>query len=55
MERDIPALNDFLPSSISTHTLTWSVTIKEIIVPINGYISTHTLTWSVTKTLRMVG
>ena len=35
---------------ISTHTLTWSVTMGQVVV-ITGKrgISTHTLTWSVTK------
>ena len=33
---------------ISTHTLTWSVTIKVYILWIILKISTHTLTWSVT-------
>ena len=38
-----------LPVNISTHTLTWSVTIKSAtIIPPNN-ISTHTLTWSVTS------
>ena len=33
---------------ISTHTLTWSVTIEEILIKLQNFISTHTLTWSVT-------
>ena len=33
---------------ISTHTLTWSVTIGKMIYDRTAYISTHTLTWSVT-------
>ena len=33
---------------ISTHTLTWSVTIQLFIYVILAKISTHTLTWSVT-------
>ena len=33
---------------ISTHTLTWSVTVAEIYVGNRKGISTHTLTWSVT-------
>ena len=35
--------------SISTHTLTWSVTVLQTIGMINIRISTHTLTWSVTR------
>ena len=34
--------------TISTHTLTWSVTILLIYIRQTRYISTHTLTWSVT-------
>ena len=33
---------------ISTHTLTWSVTISASLMMSGCYISTHTLTWSVT-------
>ena len=33
---------------ISTHTLTWSVTIPMKTLRANKGISTHTLTWSVT-------
>ena len=33
---------------ISTHTLTWSVTISADVKTVNNFISTHTLTWSVT-------
>ena len=33
---------------ISTHTLTWSVTISSDDKIVNNFISTHTLTWSVT-------
>ena len=33
---------------ISTHTLTWSVTISADVKIVNSFISTHTLTWSVT-------
>ena len=37
---------------ISTHTLTWSVTIAEYkITGLRNGISTHTLTWSVTEKL----
>ncbi len=34
---------------ISTHTLTWSVTIPVNVIVFSKNISTHTLTWSVTK------
>ena len=34
---------------ISTHTLTWSVTILMQVCRIARQISTHTLTWSVTE------
>ena len=33
---------------ISTHTLTWSVTLIHILMYLLRIISTHTLTWSVT-------
>ena len=35
---------------ISTHTLTWSVTLVHECITGKKHISTHTLTWSVTKT-----
>ena len=38
---------------ISTHTLTWSVTIPDTMLPLKGNISTHTLTWSVTANPRV--
>ena len=34
--------------TISTHTLTWSVTLDENVGFFVWFISTHTLTWSVT-------
>ena len=37
---------------ISTHTLTWSVTIYSKPNAVDLQISTHTLTWSVTATER---
>ena len=48
MERDIAVLVINHKAGISTHTLTWSVTVY--INQANGIkpISTHTLTWSVT-------
>ena len=36
-------------AKISTHTLTWSVTLKLISGLLTTVISTHTLTWSVTS------
>ena len=33
---------------ISTHTLTWSVTLSGLVEDFKRIISTHTLTWSVT-------
>ena len=50
VERDVPSQ----PAAfgilwISTHTLTWSVTVKIAKAKIVSDISTHTLTWSVTK------
>ena len=44
-------VNDGLIGDISTHTLTWSVTLKEERRMILFCISTHTLTWSVTNLL----
>ena len=35
-------------NAISTHTLTWSVTVLLTTVILYNIISTHTLTWSVT-------
>ena len=40
--------------SISTHTLTWSVTLVTLVILPQILISTHTLTWSVTVTGRVV-
>ena len=39
---------------ISTHTLTWSVTLRGVSVHIHSSISTHTLTWSVTNIIKFV-
>ena len=36
---------------ISTHTLTWSVTLATTVPSSDTEISTHTLTWSVTSQL----
>ena len=41
-------------TTISTHTLTWSVTYPMQPFTKTHIISTHTLTWSVTKDLRSV-
>ena len=53
MERDRLRLFSIILMTISTHTLTWSVTL----IVMNWFwfvmISTHTLTWSVT--LAVVG
>ena len=43
---DVKIVNNF----ISTHTLTWSVTLVHECITGKKHISTHTLTWSVTKT-----
>ena len=43
-----PVCEEFKDKIISTHTLTWSVTIKNGYVVLGIKISTHTLTWSVT-------
>ena len=43
-----------LALSISTHTLTWSVTVYISHWADRGHISTHTLTWSVTITLTLI-
>ena len=39
---------------ISTHTLTWSVTMSNVDACMEDLISTHTLTWSVTKLAKQV-
>ena len=41
-------MNDYIIDNISTHTLTWSVTIPALATLAQMVISTHTLTWSVT-------
>ncbi len=51
MERDKVAVVTVLCNIISTHTLTWSVTLLYRSMAILNCISTHTLTWSVTVTL----
>ena len=49
VERDSNILNGIELFPISTHTLTWSVTIISITPFTPSTISTHTLTWSVTQ------
>ena len=50
VERDrICEFEEILVKMISTHTLTWSVTISISFLRLIIYISTHTLTWSVTS------
>ena len=51
MERDRYAIGKIKEYIISTHTLTWSVTISADVKIVNIFISTHTLTWSVTQNL----
>ena len=48
VERDIESFSYIIQIQISTHTLTWSVTISADVKTVNNFISTHTLTWSVT-------
>ena len=49
VERDRYAIGKIKEYIISTHTLTWSVTISADVKIVNIFISTHTLTWSVTR------
>ena len=48
MERDDRLVIGFNRLMISTHTLTWSVTVYVFEGRLDVHISTHTLTWSVT-------
>ena len=48
VERDPNLSFSMYYSYISTHTLTWSVTIRNSWLNAFFFISTHTLTWSVT-------
>ena len=49
VERDIKNFAQcIVDTSISTHTLTWSVTVQKKPTAQHPQISTHTLTWSVT-------
>ena len=45
---------EYLSDEISTHTLTWSVTITCNALVLAFLISTHTLTWSVTVQLCVI-
>ena len=49
MERDATIIYICFFGKISTHTLTWSVTILDYEEYTDKLISTHTLTWSVTS------
>ena len=49
VERDRKTFKQLKVDIISTHTLTWSVTLSEILPSCRLVISTHTLTWSVTS------
>ena len=48
VERDHAAVGKWITAEISTHTLTWSVTVIPHTKSPKQSISTHTLTWSVT-------
>ena len=48
VERDLMIDIIQISKTISTHTLTWSVTVHFWNKMILTFISTHTLTWSVT-------
>ena len=48
MERDERRVKIIENKVISTHTLTWSVTVDTEAGQADKAISTHTLTWSVT-------
>ena len=50
VERDRKMRTFQYQMQISTHTLTWSVTLVHECITGKKHISTHTLTWSVTKT-----
>ncbi len=55
MERDDTEDNGLSFENISTHTLTWSVTMFALEDVKRVIISTHTLTWSVTPEIRKTG
>ena len=54
MERDFLTEKNGIQKRISTHTLTWSVTISADVKTVNNFISTHTLTWSVTTAIEYI-
>ena len=54
MERDGSYAKKDKSGTISTHTLTWSVTIVVLFIRHTPCISTHTLTWSVTSETRIL-
>ena len=54
VERDIGHVAIATGEGISTHTLTWSVTVTPSYVAVTSAISTHTLTWSVTRPRSMM-
>ena len=49
VERDVQQKPTTQHPQISTHTLTWSVTVCAAVRTAFEFISTHTLTWSVTQ------
>ena len=49
VERDFINFTAHITHKISTHTLTWSVTVRFFCLSLSFTISTHTLTWSVTR------
>ena len=53
VERDLLPVLVVIRTAISTHTLTWSVTVSFIPSTATFTISTHTLTWSVTARHRL--
>ena len=53
VERDLRCRTDSPFVQISTHTLTWSVTVTFTAEEIERSISTHTLTWSVTGNIML--
>ena len=52
VERDEAGIKPMPYVTISTHTLTWSVTLLTLALFTRLTISTHTLTWSVTSACR---
>ena len=54
VERDVMPAWYVTQIRISTHTLTWSVTPRDVAHFANLKISTHTLTWSVTANIGII-